>query len=74
MKSKLNHIATTLTLTISFLLFFSASFSQEEMAVTEIENEISNDSIVEKPKTLREYQRSGAFYPYILLTEQDTLE
>ena len=54
MKSKLNHIATTLTLTISFLLFFSASFSQEEMAVTEIEN----DSIVEKPKTLREYQRS----------------
>jgi len=74
MKSKLNHIATTLALTISFLLSFSASFSQEEMAVTEIENEISNDSIVEKPKTLREYQRSGDFYPYILLTEQDTLE
>ena len=57
MKSKLNHIATTLTLSISFLLFFSASFSQEEMAVTEIKNEILNDSIVEKPKTLREYKR-----------------
>ena len=41
MKSKLNHIATTLALTISFLLSFSASFSQEEMAETEIENEIS---------------------------------
>ena len=74
MKSKLNHIATTLALTFIFLFSFSASFSQEEMAETEIENEISNDSIVEKPKTLREYQRSGDFYPYILLTEQDTLE
>lgn len=51
-------------------VFFSGLlFSQSEETVTS-----SIDSIVKEDKSLRFYQRSGDYYPYATLTEQDTLE
>ena len=61
---------TKKTITILFCLFFISGFlfsqSEETINIT--------DSIIKKEKTLREYQRSGDFYPYVPLTEIDTLE
>ena len=49
--------------------FCGLLFSQSEETVTS-----SIDSIVKEDKSLRFYQRSGDYYPYSKLTEQDTLE
>ena len=65
-----NIFFTKKTFTILFCLFFISGFlfsqSEETINIT--------DSIIKKEKTLREYQRSGDFYPYVPLTEIDTLE
>ena len=65
-----NIFLTKKTFTILFYLFFISGFlfsqSEETINIT--------DSIIKKEKTLREYQRSGDFYPYVPLTEIDTLE
>ncbi len=49
--------------------FCGLLFSQSEETLTS-----SIDSIVKEDKSLRFYQRSGDYYPYSKLTEQDTLE
>jgi len=54
---------------LSVFFFCGLLFSQSEETVTS-----SIDSIVKEDKSLRFYQRSGDYYPYSKLTEQDTLE
>ena len=63
-------IITKKIFSILFCLFFAIGFlfSQTEENISII------DTIVEKEKSLREYQRSGDFYPFVLLTEKDSLE
>ena len=59
------------TFSVLFCLFFVFGFlfSQNKEA-----NEIIDSIITKKEKKLRDYQRSGDYYPYATLTEQDTLE
>jgi len=63
-------IITKKIFSILFCLFFAIGFLFSQ---TEKNNSII-DTIVEKEKSLREYQRSGDFYPFVLLTEKDSLE
>ena len=63
-------IITKKIFSILFCLFFAIGFLFSQ---TEKNNRII-DTIVEKEKSLREYQRSGDFYPFVLLTEKDSLE
>ena len=59
----------TILAVLCIFFFGGLLFSQSEETVT-----ISTDTIVNKDKSLRFYQRSGDYYPYATLTEQDTLE
>ena len=68
MNYKYTHIKKTSSLLFCLFFVFSFLFSQTDDA------EILSDTIVKKNKSLRDYQRSGEFYPYIKFEEKDTLE
>jgi hypothetical protein len=59
----------TILAVLCVFFFGGLLFSQSEENVTS-----GIDSIVKEDKSLRFYQRSGDYYPYATLTEQDTLE
>jgi hypothetical protein len=62
---------TKKTFSILFCLFFAFGFLFSQSEET---NEIIDSIITKKEKKLRDYQRSGDYFPYAILTEQDTLE
>ena len=59
----------TILAVLCVFFFGGLLFSQSEENITS-----GIDSIVKEDKSLRFYQRSGDYYPYATLTEQDTLE